>query len=142
MNMRFIVALWLLCLLTACATAPFTITREMNPHPQPELQEQEAFIAALDQFSATNKLERMISFQQDFPNSNLAAYAETINLYAEELDVRKTQVETLQQEQQELHLQLEAVRQKNQQLKEENLQLDEKIEQLKKLLIELEERPQ
>ncbi len=140
--MRFIVALGLLFLLAACATSPFTMTREMNPHPQPELREREAFIAALDQFSATNRLELLAAFQRDYPGSSLKPYADTISRYARELDNRKAQLGELQVEQQELQLQLEAAQQKNQRLKEENLQLDEKIEQLKKLLIELEQRSQ
>jgi len=147
--MKSLVTLVLLCLLAACATSPFIPTREMSPHPQPELREREAFIAALDQFAATNRLELLTTFQQEYPDSSLKPYADTIKRYARELDNRKAQLAELQVEQQELQVEqqelqqeLEVAQRKNQRLKEENLQLEEKIDQLKKLLIELEQRSQ
>ena len=131
--MKSIVALALLGFLAACTTPTFT--KEMSPHPQMQMSEQELFIAALDQFSATNKLEMIEAFRQQYPDSSLAPYAETISLYAQELDARKEQLTTLEQEHQLLQAQLAVA-------KQENKQLSEKIEQLKKLLIELEQRPQ
>lgn len=131
--MRFIVLSTLLLLLAACTGAPFT--KSLSLHPKSQLHDQELFIAALDQFSASNKLELMDELRQRFPDSVWAEHAETITLYARELDNRKAQLSALEEKTLLLNDELAA-------LKQENLLLNEKIEQLKTLLIELEQRPQ
>lgn len=128
--MRLIIICGLM-FLTACAGVPFS--KEMTPHPRP--LEQERFVAALDQFSATGKLDLMIEFTQSCPDSSWTVYADAISLCGRDLSASKSQLTELEMKNQQLSSELAS-------LKQENLQLAEKIEQLKKLLIELEQRPQ
>jgi len=131
--MKFIVICGLL-LLTACSSAPFS--KSLNPHPQSQMQvqDQELFVAALEQFSTSNNLELMADLKQRYPDSIWAAYAETITQHVSELDTCRVQSDSAQVKNQQLLVELEVANQENQ-------QLSEKIEQLKKLLIELEQRP-
>lgn len=129
--MRFVVICGLL-LLTACSGAPFS--KSLSPHPQSQMQDRELFIAAFNQFSTSNKLELMEDLKQRYPDSIWSSYAETITLYASELDTCNTQAADAQTQNQQLLAELAVA-------KQENRQLSEKIEQLKKLLIELEQRP-
>lgn len=136
--MRFFLFGGMLLFLSACSGTPFT--KSLSLHPQSQEQErdqgpdQELFVAALDQFSANNKLELMDDLVLRYPDSVWATYAETISLYARELDTRKDQLTTAQSENQQQLVEIEA-------LKQENRQLTETIDKLKSLLIELEQRP-
>jgi hypothetical protein len=101
---------------------------------QIDRQEQQLFNKGLDQFSSSNRVDLLRQLQDDYPDSVWAQRAETIILYARELDKRKEQITTQ-------HNENELVKQENTELRQENQQLSEKIEQLKGLLIEQENRP-
>lgn len=131
--MRFILLLCVFWGLAGCAYVPFGKSLKLHPQ-QYQIQEEELFHAALDEFSVTNKLDLMQQFLQQYPDSEIAVPAETIILYARELDTRKAQLTAEREENQRLAAELDS-------LKQENVHLNEKIEQLKILLIELEQRP-
>jgi len=119
---------------------------------QIDRKEQLLFSQALDQFSSSNRLELLKQLRDDYPDSPWGRRAETIILYAQELDNRKEQLvalrdqyEHLKQEKEQLTAlsdENELLKQDNIRLRQETQQLIEKIEQLKGLLIELENRPQ
>ena len=99
--------------LAGCSMIPLTVA-------QVDHYEQEQFIKALDQFVANNRIDQLQQVQKDYPDSAWGKRAETIVLYAQELDNRKDQ--------------LAAAR-------EENKQLQEKLDQLKNVLIRTESCP-
>jgi predicted nuclease with TOPRIM domain len=92
------------------------------------------FSRALDQFSASNRVESLQEFQQNFPDSPWGRRAETIVRTARELADRKEQLAAKGQAETLLQQKLDGLRQENQ-------QLTEQLEQLKGLLIQLENRP-
>ena len=105
------------------------------PQPkQPVLQDQQAFCLAFEEFQENHRTDGLQKLQVDFPDSVWASRAETIILYAQELDQRKTQIKKLRATEKLQDLELE-------QLREQNQQLAEKIEQLKALLIQSEAHP-
>ena len=122
-------------MLTACNSGPFAKSLKPYPSQASQPQGEELFLAALDQFSATNKLDLMQQLKQQSPDSVWAKRAETIILYARELDTRKQQLDNEREEKNRLIAEVDLFRQ-------ENLKLQEQIKQLKVLLIELEQRPQ
>lgn len=132
--MRYLVLFVLFGLLSGCSVAPFA--KSIKPHPelQSQLQGQELFLAAWDEFSATNKVELLQQFQRQSPDSTWAKYAGTIIHSARALAENKTQLATLREDNMRLHAERDSLQQGND-------QLSEKIEQFKILLIELEQRP-
>jgi len=127
--MRFLILIGIYSLVLAgCTILPLTSTQEAR-------QEEQLFIKALDQFSAKNRVELLQQVQDDYPDSPWGRRAETIVLYAQELDKRKEQLAAQREEDDRLKQELEGLRQENQQLKE-------MIEQLKGLLINQENRQQ
>lgn len=98
-------------------------------------QAQHQFIAALDEFSATNRVALLEQLQEDYPDGAWSARAETVILHAQKLDDHKRQVENLHKEKLQLERELSQLRTVNQ-------QLQEKLEKLKSVLIEREQRPQ
>lgn len=96
-------------------------------------RDQQNFTLAFDTFQKTHRLGSLQKLKQDFPNSPWAARAETIILYAQELDQRKTELEKNRST-------LETLEQENLELKQDNDKLTQQIEQLKGLLIQLENR--
>ena len=107
----------------------------LYPQPkQPVLQDQQAFSLAFEEFQKSHQIEDLQKLKIDFPESIWASRAETIILYAQELDQRKAQNEKLRSSEQRLTSDLE-------ELKKLNLQLTEQIDQLKGLLIQSEKHP-
>lgn len=125
--MRFFYLLLIFLLLTGCTV--------LLPAPkQAVLQDQQSFCLAFEEFQVNHRIDGLLKLQADFPDSVWASRAETIILYAQELDQRKEQNKKLRASEKQQTLLLE-------QLKEENQQLAEKIEQLKGLLIQSETHP-
>jgi len=116
----------LLCFLAACSGAPFS--KNLTPHSQSNVPEQDLFIAALDQFVATQQYDLLETLQRQSPGSVWGRYAKTLLKNTLALEQKSTELMTVTVE--------------RDRLQQENLQLIEKIEQLKTLLIELEQRPQ
>lgn len=107
----------------------------LYPQPkQPVLQDQQAFSLAFEEFQKSHQFEDLQKLKIDFPESIWASRAETIILYAQELDQRKAQNEKLRLSEKRLTNDLE-------ELKKLNLQLTEQIDQLKGLLIQSEKHP-
>ncbi|MBN1959190.1 MAG: hypothetical protein JXQ81_03485 [Desulfuromonadales bacterium] len=141
--MRLIFLLVICMSLTSCTALLPRLQKQAVP------QDQVAFSRAFDEFRASHGIDQLQRFKQDYPDSDWAQRAETIILYALELDRRKIQLEESRTAQQQLQQKLnqeEAAQHDLQQqieaLSLTNQQLTEQIEQLKGLLIQLEKRPQ
>lgn len=142
MMIRFFLLFLVFNALVAC-------TSLLSQVKQPVSRDQSSFSQAMDNFRATHRIEQLRQFKKDYPDSPWAARAETLILYAMELDQRKTELEknmsVLAQRERELkalgqdHLELT---QENEELNQINQQLTQQIEQLKGLLIQLEQRSQ
>ena len=133
--MKPLAALLALVLLAGCATLC----------PQSKLAiplDLESFSRALDSFQITNRITELQQFISDFPDSSWAPRAETIVLYAQELDQRKQQIAALREKNQQQEAALDQQELDLQSLQQENQQLVQTIEQLKGLLIQLEQHPQ
>ena len=117
-----------LLLVAGCSLVPIEKTCSTPP-------EEVFFLRAVDDFSATDKVELLEQIRKEYPDTAWAIRAETIIAYARELDTRKAQLAAETAEKQQLATDLDRIKRKNR-------QLEEKIGQLKKLLIELEQRPQ
>jgi cell shape-determining protein MreC len=121
-----------------------------NPQPRSVVSpDQQAFSQAFSEFQGSHRIAGFQKLVVDFPSSVWAGRAETIILYAQELDQRKAQNEQLQKSEQHQTLEVKRLRQQNQKLKDRNEQLDklnrqlmDKIEQLTSLLIQSEKYPQ
>lgn len=127
--MRWLILLVVFFLLfTGCAMFPLAPISTAQ-------QERLRFINGVDQLSTSNRVELLQQLQQDAPDSPWGQRAQTIILYARELDSRKQQLTELREEDERLKQEIDDLRQENQ-------QLTEMIDQLKGLLIEQENRPQ
>lgn len=111
-------------------------------------QDQAAFARTIDAFGKSHKVSLLKQFQQNYPDSPWARRAETIVLYALEVERRKEQLNKKREDIDWSNRELEVYKEKNRLLaqeiettKVENEQLKEQIEQLKVLLIQLEQRP-
>ena len=119
------------------------------PQPkQPVLQDQQDFCQAFTEFQNSRSITGFQKLLADFPESIWSARAETIILYAQELDRQKGQNEELHNSVRQQSLDLEQLTKLNHQLNDENehlrelnQQLADKIEQLKSLLIQSEKHP-
>ncbi len=133
--MRYLILVSLCVALSACSmiTIPQTITQH---------QAQGQFIEALDEFSETNRVALLKQLQLEYPDGIWYTRAETIILYAQELENRKRQVENLREEKLELQQHQRHLEDGLSQLQAENQELSEKIEQLKSVLIDVEQRKQ
>jgi len=139
--MKFLSLLLISLLFTGCAVL----------YPQPKqavLQDQQDFCLAFAEFQGSHRIKDLQKLTEDFPDSIWATRAETIILYAQELDQRKRQIEKLQQSDRQQALKLDQLNKLNQELKNKikeqnklNQQLTEQIEQLKSLLIQSEKHP-
>ena len=116
---------------------------------QAVLQDRQNFCQAFDQFQQSHSIDAFQKLVVDSPESVWAARAETIILYAEELEQRKVQNEQLRRLKQQQSLDLEHLIELNKQLtvKTEQLgklnqELTDKLEQFKGLLIQSEKHPQ
>jgi DNA repair exonuclease SbcCD ATPase subunit len=105
-------------------------------------QDQMAYSQVVDVFRQTHQIELLKKFKKKYPDSAWAERADTLMLYALEVEQRKAQLaeraaelETLEETNQQLTRDLDEQLQANQQLLEQ-------LEQLKGLLIQLEQRPQ
>ena len=142
--------------LTSCAI--------LNPPPRQEiLPDQQAFSQVFTEFQENHQISGFQKLVVDFPNSIWAGRAETIILYARELDQRKVQNKQLRGSELHQALEVKRLRQLYRQLNDRTEQLDklnrqlndraeqlgklnrqlmDKIEQLKVLLIQSEKHPQ
>ena len=129
-------------LLTGCAV--------FDPQPKPVvLPDRQEFCQAFDEFQESHQIDAFRKLVADFPESVWAARAETIILYAQELEQQKVQNEQLrrleQQQSRDLEHQIKLNKQltvKTEQLGKLNQELTDKIEQFKRLLIKSEKHPQ
>jgi len=96
--------------------------------------DQLAFEEAYGTFQQTNRVMILENFIAAYPDSPWAGRAQTLVLYARELEQRKEQLK-----QQETSLKEQEASLKT--LSQENLKLTETIDSLKGSLIELEQRP-
>ncbi len=122
-----ILVIFSLCL-SACSAMQIPVKMTVNGA-------EKQFIKALDDFSETNRVELLRQLQRDYPNGAWYNRAQTIILYAQELDNRKLQIDSLRKEK-------EQQAKKVTQLEITNQELTEKLEQLKGVLIEVEQQPQ
>lgn len=140
--MKFLAFLLIPLLFSSCAV--------LNPQPkQTAPQDQQDFCQAFDEFQESNSIDAFQKLVVDFPESVWAARAETIILYAQELEQQKVQNEQLrrleQQQSRDLEQQIKLNKKltvKTEQLGKLNQELTDKIEQFKSLLIKSEKHPQ
>ncbi len=112
------------------------------------LQDQQSFSLAFEEFQESHRIEALQQLQVDFPDSVWAIKAETIILYAQELDQRKAQNKKLRATEKQLATELKQLKDNNQKLVKEvellkNLYQEstQTIEQLKSSLIQSENHP-
>lgn len=139
--MKFLFVLFLSLFFTGCATL-------CPQQKQAVLQDQQDFGLAFEEFQESHRIDNFQKLKEDFPDSVWATRAETIILYSQELDQRKTKIEKLQESEQQQTLKFDQLNKLNQELKNKikeqnilNQQLTEQIEQLKSLLIQSEQHP-
>ncbi len=139
--MKFLLVLFLFLFFTGCATL-------CPQSKQAVLLDEQDFCLAFTEFQKSHKIDNLQKLKVDFPDSVWATRAETIILYSQELDQRKTQIEKLQESGRQQALKLNQLNKHNQELKNKikelnklNQQLTDQIEQLKSLLIQSETRP-
>ncbi len=127
--MKFLILAIFVSAISACSLV------QKIPVPMPRSQVEHRFIEALDEFSETNRVVLLKQLQRDYPDSVWRTRAQTIILYAQELDNRKRQIEILRKDKEQQAADIA-------ELQKENQELTEKLEQLKGVLIEVENQPQ
>ncbi|MEA3361998.1 MAG: hypothetical protein U9Q61_01785 [Thermodesulfobacteriota bacterium] len=139
--MKFLFVLFVSLFFTGCATL-------CPESKQAVLQDQQDFCLAFEEFQESHRIDNFQKLKKNYPDSVWAARAETIILYSQELDQRKTQIEKLQEAEQQQTLKFDQQNKLNQELRDKlkeqnelNHQLAEQIEQLKSLLIQSEKHP-
>lgn len=137
--LRLVAGLTVLLLLSACAQLG-EIRKEIKQSIV--TPDERAYADTLDTFALTHRVSLLRSFQQDYPDSIWSRRAETLALYALEVERRKIDNREDQEliEKQAIEIERLLVREKK--LKKQNAQLTEQIDQLKGLLIQLEQRTQ
>jgi len=128
---RLVSAAMLLLLLNACASLPFG--PYLNGSASQSV-EQETFMSALEQFSATGRVDSLRRFQHNYPDTEYAKYAASIS--------RLTEKPRLQSENRQLQSENRQLKEQLDKLQQENAQLKEKLDLVKKLLIDLESQQQ
>lgn len=130
--MKYFLLYAFVTLLSGCATLPFATSLKPHPQQQAPIESAALFQVALDEFVATDSLEKMTQLQQQAAGSIWAEYAGSILLIAQR---HRQQLVLEQTDSQQLADDLAS-------LQQHNMHLNEKIEQLKTLLIEQEQLAQ
>lgn len=131
-----------------CSCAPVKkVSRDL--HQRIVDPDQIAYADTLDTFALTHRVSLLREFQADHPDSVWSLRAETLALYALEVERRKTLAkkdETLQQQLKKdvyrLDKESEQLKQLNKELIDQNKELSEQLNELKGLLIQQEQRSQ
>ena len=113
--------------------------------PQRELslpQDQIDYTLAIDHFSQTEKLDSLLDFVANYPDSPWSKRAAIVIRYANEIEQLKSQIKTLKAEKENYRLSEMKQRTALEQMKTEKQQLTEKLEKFKGILIQLEAQPQ